>query len=117
LASKPKDGSTLPQQKTFLSSTVSAAKLNPSDGLAGRLIDRIVKAKHTDSRDVTLAEMREKRCATARKSLDEHEKRCSAALIAAAGKFSLDENILAYVRHSKEQEELTVKDSIPITCK
>jgi hypothetical protein len=37
--------------------------------------------------------------------LDEHEKRCSAGLIAAAGHFSLDESILAYVRHLKELED------------
>lgn len=81
-----------------------AAELNLSKGLAGTLIDRIVVEKSKDSRGATLAEIREKCQVTARTSLENHEKRCSAGLIAATSQFSLDENILSYVQHTKEQE-------------
>jgi hypothetical protein len=55
-----------------------------------------------------IAEVREKHHATAKKSLENHDKRCSAGLIASAGQFSLNEEVLAYVRHTKEQEEARV---------
>jgi hypothetical protein len=40
--------------------------------------------------------------------LENHEKRCSAGLIASTGQFSLDEEVF-YVRHTKEQEEARVR--------
>jgi hypothetical protein len=61
--------------------------------------------KNKESRGSTIAEVREKCHATAKKSLKNHDKRCSAGLIASAGQFSLNEEVLAYVRHTKEQEE------------
>ena len=76
--------------------------------MAGTLIDRILIEKNKETRGITLAEAREKRRATAKKSLENHEKRCSAGLIAAAGQFSIDDDVLAYVRHTKEQEEVRV---------
>jgi hypothetical protein len=37
--------------------------------------------------------------------LETHEKKCTARLIAAAVQFGLDNDVLAYVQHTKEQEE------------
>jgi hypothetical protein len=65
-------------------SSLLATNLNLSNGLAGTLIDRIVIEKNKESR-MNPAEAREKHRATAKKSLENHEKRCSAGLMAAAG--------------------------------
>ncbi|MFN9982853.1 MAG: hypothetical protein ACK53Y_23185, partial [bacterium] len=61
-----------------------------------------------EKRAITFDEVRDKHRATARQSLENHEKRCSTGLIAAARRFGLDENVLAYVRHAKEMEEARV---------
>jgi hypothetical protein len=108
LPSKPNTGKQ-PIQKNVVDSSLPATDLNLSTGLAGTLIDRIVVEKNKESRGTTLAEARDKRRATAKKSLENHEKRCTAGLIAAAGQFGLDEDVLAYVRHTKEQEEARVR--------
>jgi hypothetical protein len=57
------------------------------------------------TRGTTAAEIRQKRHETAKRSLEEHEKRCSAGLIAAAGKFSLNEDVLAYVRQKRSKNK------------
>ncbi len=108
LPSKPQN-SGQPITENLVISSLPATHLNLSNGLAGTLIDRIVIEKNKESRVMNPAEAREKHCATAKKSLENHEKRCSAGLIAAAGQFSLDEDVLAYVRHTKEQEEARVR--------
>jgi len=41
----------------------------------------------------------------AKQSLENHEKRCTAGLIASTGKFALDLEILAYARHTKEVQD------------
>jgi len=94
-----------PPASVIRKTNVAADELNLSAGLAGSLIDRIVIEKNKETRGTTAAEMRQKRHETAKRSLENHEKRCSAGLIAAAGKFSLNEDVLAYVRQTKEQEQ------------
>jgi hypothetical protein len=107
LPSKPKN-SGQPIMEYSVISSLPATHLNLSNGLTGTLIDRIMIEKNKESR-MNPAEAREKRRATAKKSLENHEKRCSAGLIAAAGQFSLDEDVLAYVRRMKEHEEARVR--------
>jgi hypothetical protein len=84
LASKPKNGEQLTTKK-MATSSLSVADLNLSEGLAGTLIDRIVNEKNKENRAITFDEVRDKHRATARQSLENHEKRCSAGLITAAG--------------------------------
>jgi hypothetical protein len=82
--------------------------LNLSGGLAGTLIDHVANEKNKENRAITFDEVHDKCHATARQSLENHEKRCSTGLIAAARRFGLDENVLAYVRQAKEMEEARV---------
>jgi hypothetical protein len=96
-------------KKPLIKSSLTPSELNLSGGLAGTLIDRIVAEKNKEGGALTIDQVREKRRATARQSLENHEKRCSAGLIAAAGRFGLDSNFLAYVRHAKDMEEERVR--------
>jgi hypothetical protein len=85
---------------------------NISEGLAGTLIDRIVLESNKASkvRGATIAEVTAKRLATAKQSLENHEKQCTAGLIASAGKFSLDHEILTYARHTKEVQDAKLRE-------
>ncbi len=90
---------------TKMVTTVPASDLNLTDGLAGTLINRIVVEKNKETRGTSAAKIGQKRHKTTKKSLENHEKRCLAGLIAAAGKFSLKEEVLAYVKQTKGQGE------------
>ncbi len=86
---------------------MAPSQLNLTEGLAGTLIDHIVleSSKTASAQGTTIAEITAKCHATAKKSLENHEKRCTAELIASAGKFQLNEDILKYARHTKELQE------------
>jgi hypothetical protein len=89
------------------SSLLSPSELNISEGLAGTLVDRIVFESNREAatRGSNVAEITKKRKETAAKKLENHEKRCTAGLLASAGRFSLGVDVLERQRHSKEIEE------------
>jgi hypothetical protein len=130
-SSKPKDNDCQPTNNQIsISSAVPPSAilpsdLNLSDGLAGTLIDRIVLESNREATasGTTIAERIAKRQATAQRNLENHEKRCTAGLIASAGKFKLNEDILSYARHTKELQEakqrekqLKAKDAYDSLC-
>jgi hypothetical protein len=101
------------------SSNILPSQLNITEGLAGTLIDTIVleSTKHAASRGSNIAEITKKQKETALKNFENHEKRCTAGLLASASKFSLGLDVLQRQRHSKEvgqekrrQKELRAKD-------
>ncbi len=104
ISSKPSVGNE-PAKGGSALSNVPAEALNLSEGLAGSLIDLIVFEKNKENRSTSIMEVRGKRQATAKQRLENHEKRCTAGLITSAGRFVLDNEILGYVRHTKELEE------------
>jgi hypothetical protein len=57
--------------------------LNLSDGLAASLNDQIVLEKNKEMRGISTAEIRQKHHETAKRSLENHEKRWLAGLITA----------------------------------
>jgi len=61
--------------------------------------------KYATERGSSIAEITRKRKETALKRLENHEKRCTAGLLASAGKFSLGLDVLERQRHSKQMEE------------
>jgi hypothetical protein len=87
------------------------SELNLSEGLVGTLIDQIVleSNKSVELRGATITEIAAKRHATAKQSLENHEKQCTAGLLASAGKFSLDHEILTYARHAKEVQDAKLR--------
>ncbi len=73
--------------------------------MAGTLIDYFMVEKNKESRGTTLAEDTRDKChATAKKSLENHEKRCTAGLFAAAGQFGLDNDVLVYAPMVQESK-------------
>ena len=79
-----------------LDSKITPTDLNINEGLAGTLVDRIVleSNKYATERGSSIAEITRKQKETALKSLENHEKRCTAGLLASAGKFSLGLDVL-----------------------
>ncbi len=71
------------------------------------MIDHIVleSNKSASARGASITEITAKRRATAKKALETHEKRCTAGLIASAGKFQLNKDILRNARHSNELQD------------
>jgi hypothetical protein len=61
--------------------------------------------KETKATGTSLAEMMAKRQATARNTLENHEKRCPAGLIAGAGMFKLNKEILGFAKRAKEAQD------------
>jgi len=82
----PKNGEQSTTKK-LATSSLSVTDLNLSGGLAGTLINHVVNEKNKENRAITFDEVRDKCRATARQSLENHEKRCSTGLIAAARRF------------------------------
>jgi hypothetical protein len=93
-------------------SDLPPSELNLTSGLSGTLIERIViqSNKETRASGASVAEMVAKRQATARKTLENHEKRCSAGLIAGAGMFKLNEEILGFAKRAKEAQDAKQRD-------
>ena len=110
-SSKPK-GDDDEGEKKGLTSALLPSELNLTDGLSGTLIERIVlqSNKETRATGTSLAEMMAKRQATARNTLENHEKRCSAGLIAGAGMFKLNEEILGFAKKAKEAQDAKLRE-------
>jgi len=93
-----------------LQTNVDPQELNLSVGLAATLVDRIVLYKNQEAarNGVSADEQRRKRKATAEERLKAHEKRISAGLLAAAGRFNLGSEVLNHVQQrvdaAKEKE-------------
>jgi len=90
-----------------LDSNVTPEELNLSQGLAGTLVDKIYvhKAKEAELSGANAVDRVKKRKATAEDNLRSHDKRVTAGLIAAAGKFRLSEDIRDYVRERVQEKE------------
>ena len=65
--------------------------------------------KETKATGTSLAEMMAKRQATARNTLENHEKRCPAGLIAGAGMFRLNKEILGFAKRAKEVQDAKLR--------
>jgi hypothetical protein len=74
-----------------LNSKMTPMDLNIHEGLAGTLVDRIVleSNKYATKRGSSSAKITRKQKEMALTRLDNHEKRCTAGLLASAGKFNL----------------------------
>jgi hypothetical protein len=110
-SSKPQ-GDNAAEKMITLVSDLPPSELNLTSGLSGTLIERIViqSNKETRASGASVAEMVAKRQATARKTLENHEKRCSAGLIAGAGMFKLNEEILGFAKRAKEAQDAKQRD-------
>ncbi len=96
LATMPNATKDLMGRSQGLDSKITPTDLNINEGLAGTLVDRIVleSNKYATERGSSIAKITRKRKETALKSLENHEKRCTAGLLASAGKFSLGLDVL-----------------------
>jgi hypothetical protein len=90
-----------------LNSKMTPTDLNIQKGLADTLVDHIVleSNKYATERGSSIAKITRKRKETALKWLENHEKHCTAGLLASAGKFSLGFVVLERQQHSKQMEE------------
>jgi hypothetical protein len=106
-ATKPASTDDPRTTKQGLQTSLPVSELNTNQGLAGTLIDRIVLESNREARlrGSSLADVIKKRQETAKKNLENHEKRCTAGLLASSGQFSLGVNVLEHQRRSKEIEE------------
>jgi hypothetical protein len=100
LASKPDN-----KKKTevdLLDSKVAPDDLNLTERLAGTLVEKIVihKSKEAELTGSNAVERMRKRKATAEESICSHNKRITAGLLAAAGKFRLSVDVHNYVIES-----------------
>jgi hypothetical protein len=119
MGTKPSDAAESNGTSQRISTTMLPSQLNITEGLAGTLIDTIVleSTKNAATKGSNIADITRKRKETALKKLENHEKRCTAGLLASAGKFSLGIDVLERQRHIKEveqqkrtQKELRAKD-------
>ncbi len=106
-ASKPTSMGDATKTSNELSSSLPPSELNISEGLAGSLVECIVVQSSKESRQkgLSIVEITAKRHKTAKKNLENHEKRCTAGLLASSGQFSLGLNILQHQRNAKQIEE------------
>jgi hypothetical protein len=93
-----------------LTSQVTPDELNLSEGLAGTLVDRIFihKSREAGNTGNNAVDQMKKRKATAEANLRSHDKRITAGLLAAAGRYHLSEDIRDHVQeraNAKEQME------------
>jgi hypothetical protein len=79
-----------------LNSKITPTDLNTNEGLAGTLVDHIVleSNKYATERGGSIAKITRKQKETTLKRLENHEKCCTAVLLASAGKFSLGLDVL-----------------------
>ena len=82
-------------------------ELNLSEGLAGTLVDKIFvyKTKEADNSGTNAVERMRKRKATAEQHIQSHDKRITAGLLAAAGRFQLGEEIRNYIQERANEKE------------
>jgi hypothetical protein len=64
----------------------------------------IEREKEARTKGANLQEIMAKHHATAKAQLANHEKRCTAGLVASSGKFSLDQEVLGYARQAIEHQ-------------
>jgi len=95
-------------------SNLHPSELNLTNGLSGTLIDRIVlqSNKESSTSGTSVAEMLAKRQEKARQQLENHEKRCSAGLIAGAGMFKLNEEILGFAKKAREVQDAKAREKL-----
>ena len=107
LSSKPEEKTETMQNVSRLKTDLDAGKLNVTEGLAGTLIEQIMlqREKEARTKGANLKEITAKHHATAKAQLTNHEKRCTAGLVASSGKFSLDQEVLGYARQAVEQQQ------------
>jgi hypothetical protein len=107
LASKPTSMEDATKKSNELSSSLPPSELSISEGLAGNLVKHIIiqSSKEARLRGLSIAEITAKRHETAKKNLENHEKRCMAGLLANLGQFSLGLNVLQHQRNVKQMEE------------
>jgi hypothetical protein len=107
VASKPSAKENSSGTSNGPSSLLLPSELNISEGLADTLVDHIVFESNREAatRGSNVAEITKKQKETAAKKLENHEKRCTAGLLASDGRFHLGEDVLEHQRHSKEIEE------------
>ncbi len=105
-SSKPQ-GDNAAEKMITLVSYLRPSELNLTSGLSGTLIERIVMQSNKEARasGASVAEMVAKCQATTRKTLENHEKRFSAGLIAGAGMLKLNEEILGFAKRAKEAQD------------
>ena len=104
LASKPDN-----KKKTevdLLDFKVAPDNLNLTEGLAGTLVEKIVihKSKEAELTGSNAVEQMRKRKATAEEGICSHNKRITAGLLAAAGKFRLSAVVRDYVREIQRKK-------------
>jgi len=106
-ATKPNSTKDLMGTSQGLNSKITPTDLNINKGLAGTLVDHIVleSKRYATERRNSIAKITRKQKETALKRLENHEKRCTAGLLASVGKFSLGLDVLECQRHSKQMEE------------
>jgi hypothetical protein len=107
LATKPSSTEEETKTSNDLSSSLPPSELNLSQGLAGTLVERIVVESNREAhlRGSNIIDIRKKRHETAKKNLENHEKRCTAGLLASSGQFNLGTDVLEHQRHAREIEE------------
>jgi hypothetical protein len=107
MASKPASSDETPEILNALTSSLPASELNLTEGLAGTLVQRIVieTNKEAHLKGMSIADSTKKRHETAKKNLENHEKRCTAGLLASSGQFSLGLEVLQHQRDAKQIEE------------
>jgi hypothetical protein len=107
LAMKPTSTEGETMKSSELSSSLPPSELNISTGLAGTLVERIIVKSNREShlRGSNIMDIRKKCHETAKKNLENHEKRCTAGLLASSGQFNLGTNVLEHQRHSRGIEE------------
>jgi hypothetical protein len=92
---------------TTLETTITPDELNLSEGLAGTLVDKIFvyKSKEADNTGINAVERMRKRKATAEQHIQSHDKRITAGLLAAAGRFQLGEDIRNFIQERANEKE------------
>ncbi len=92
-----------------LDSQVAPEELNLSEGLVGSLVDKIYvhKAKEAENGGSNAVEWMRKRKATAEENLRSHDKRITAGLLAATGKYHLSTDIRDFVQKRVNAKELS----------
>jgi hypothetical protein len=103
LFSRPTSMEDTTKKSNELSSSLPPSELNISEGLEGNLVEHIIiqSSKEARLRGLSIVEITAKMHETAKKNLENHEKRCTAGLLASSGQFSLGLNVLQHPKKCK----------------
>jgi hypothetical protein len=106
-SSKPEEETETVQKVSGLKTDLDAGEINVTEGIAGTLIERIMlqREKEARTKGANVNKITAKCHATAKAQLTNHEKRCTAGLVASSGKFSLDQEVLGYARQAVEHQQ------------